>query len=202
MVAADDTAHRLAQGSLKKALSFIWHQAAQLHDFMREDAVGAGSAEILIRISWGSQASFVIQGWLLGKLHARLKLILPFLAYLHDNTCKFMADNDGVGVNILRRALMLFALFHQLVGGHADAVAYYLCQNLILFYWRQFKFLQPQISGSIHSDCFCLHNQILLPKFLICYLSLHLFTLLISALSQPAPAVRLPAPWWAVLFRL
>ena len=157
MIAADNAAHRLTQGCLEEAFALVFHQAAQLHYLMRDNAVGAGTAEELIGIARGGQAALVVQGRLLGKLHARLELVLPLLANLYDDTGKFMADNDRVGVDVLRGTLVVLALFHQLVGGHADAVAHDFYEDFVILDGRELKLLKTQIPGTIHSYCFCFH---------------------------------------------
>ena len=175
MVASDDAAHGLTQGRFEKAVSLVGHQASQLHHLVRDDAVGTCPSEKLIGIPGGSQASFIIQRRLLSELHARLELVFPLLSHFHDHTRKFMPDDNRIGVDILGRTFVLLALLCQLIGGHADAVAHDLHQDLILPDLRQFKFLQSQVSRSIHSDCSCLHFcSLLIDSNLLYTFNLHL----------------------------
>ena len=122
MVAADDAAHRFAQGGFEEAVAVVGHESAEFHDFMREDAVRAVAAEEFIGITRRSEAAFVVQGRLLGEAHARFELVLPFLADFDDDAGEFMARDDRVRIHVLGSAFMFFALFDEFVRRHADAV--------------------------------------------------------------------------------
>lgn len=89
---------------------------------MREDAVRAVAAEEFVRITRRSQAAFIVQGRLLGEAHARLELVLPFLADLDDDAGEFVTCDDGVRIHVLGSPFMFLALFDEFVRRHADAV--------------------------------------------------------------------------------
>ena len=122
VVAADDAAHRFTQGGFEETFAVIGHEGAQFHDFMREDAVRAVAAEEFVRITRRSQAAFIVQGRLLGEAHARLELVLPFLADLDDDAGEFVTCDDGVRIHVLGSPFMFLALFDEFVRRHADAV--------------------------------------------------------------------------------
>ena len=133
MVSSDDTAHRLTEGSSEEAVAFIWHQAAKFHNFVRDDAVRAGSTEVFIGISRRCKASFVVQCRLLCEFHARFELIFPFFTDFYDHACEFMSDDDRVGVDVLWCSFVFLALLCQFVSGHADAVTHDLYEDLVVF---------------------------------------------------------------------
>ena len=140
MVSSDDAAHRFAKRCFKEAVSFIRHQASQLHYLMGNDTVGARTAEIFIRIPRRCKASFIIQRWLLRKFHAGFKLILPLLTHLDDYSGKLMSDDNRICVNVLWRSFVLFPLLRKLISRHTDTVTHNLYQNLVVLDFRQFKF--------------------------------------------------------------
>ena len=89
---------------------------------MREDAVRGIAAEEFIGVAGGSQAAFVVQRRLLRKTHARFELVLPFFADFDDDTGKFMARDDRIGIDVLRSSFVVLALFNEFIRRHADAV--------------------------------------------------------------------------------
>ena len=133
VVSSDDTAHRLTKGRSEEAVTFVWHQAAKFHNFVRDDAVSAGSTEVFIGISRRCKASFVVQCRLLCEFHARFELIFPFFTDFYDHTCEFMSDDDRVGVDVLWCSFVFLTLLCKFVGGHADTVTHDLYEDLVVF---------------------------------------------------------------------
>ena len=155
---SDGAGQRFAKAGLVEAVSVKRHQCTDFHCFMREDAVRAVPAEVLIRVSGRIHGTLVVQCRLLSKAHTWLELIFPLFTDLYDNAGKFMTGNDRIGIDVLRGTLMFLALFRKLVGRHADTVAVNLGKNLVILNFRKFKFFQTEIHFSVHSDCFGFHG--------------------------------------------
>ena len=154
---ADRTAERFAQRRFVEAVPVKGHQCADLHGFVREDAVGCIPSEPAVGVARGIHAPLVVQGGLLGKTHPGFELVLPLLANLDDGARELMAYDYGIHVDILGGPLVLLALHRQLVGGHADAVAVDLCQDFVILDLRQFELFEAKVHFAVHSDCSCFH---------------------------------------------
>jgi hypothetical protein len=110
VVTPNDTAYRLRKGSVKIGVPVVVEQAAQLHYFVGKYAVCGIPSEKFIGIAGRGEAALVIEGRLLGKLLPFLKFMPPFGAYLDNIPGKFVADDYGISVNILRTAFVLLSL--------------------------------------------------------------------------------------------
>ncbi len=155
---ADRAGERLPERRLVEAVARKRHERADLHRLVREDAILCVAAEELVGIARRVHAALVVECGLLREAHARLELILPFLADLHDDACELMPRDDGMRVDVLRAALVLLALLSELVRRHAKAVAVDLREDLVVLDLRQLELLEAEIEGTIHSDCSRFHN--------------------------------------------
>ena len=161
MIAADDTRHRLGERTVEIRLAVIREQAVHLHDLMRDNNICRRAAYIFVGISGSGKAALVVECRLHYKPCADLVSAPPFFTYLNYLSAKFMTDYDGIFRHIVGNALMRRALTSRLVGGHADAVRKNMCENLVVLYLRELKFLEAQISHSVKSYRFGFHKKFL-----------------------------------------
>ena len=162
MITADDAAHGLSQGTVEISFIVVGQQAAALHNFVGNDDVGSIAADMGIGVTGSGQAALIVHSGLDGELVAGLELVSPSSANFHDLAAELMADDNRILSHIVGNALVVGALDSSLVRGHADAVGNNMGQDLIVLNLGKLKLLQSQVVDTVDTNCFSLHNCILL----------------------------------------
>ena len=117
-------------------------QTAHFHNFIRNNNIGSVAADVLIGVSRSCQTALVVQSRLDGEFLTLLELMCPFCSYLYQVTAELMADDNRMLFDIFRNTLVILALHCCLVGGHADAVGYDSCQDLVVLDLRKLVLVQ------------------------------------------------------------
>ena len=91
----------------------------------------------------------MVHGRLDGELVPLLELALPLLPDLQDPACELMSHDGRILGHVVRDPLVGGALVSHLPGGHAQAVAYDLCQDFVILHFRKLEFLKPEVFYSI-----------------------------------------------------
>ena len=132
----------LGQGAAEEIVAVKMKQTAHFHNFIRNNNIGSVAADVLIGVSRSCQAALVVQSRLDREFLTLLELMCPFCSYLYQVTAELMADDNRMLFDIFRNTLVILALHCCLVGGHADAVGYDSCQDLVVLDLRKLIFVQ------------------------------------------------------------
>ena len=162
MESTDGAAHRLCKRSFIVCLAFIDQQAAALHYLCGKDAVGGIAAAELIGVAGAPHGALVVQGRLLGELHAGFVDAFVLLTDLDNVAGKFMPGDGGMLRDIVMYALMSSSENGALVGGHADGIRDHPHQDLVILDFGELKFLQTEVVGGMQTHSFCFHFKSLL----------------------------------------
>ena len=99
-----------------------------------------------------------------GKSPKETKDILADLNYL---ACKLVADDGRILGDVVGDAFVGRTLVGSLVGGHADAVADHLGQDLIFLDLRELELFEPQVIHAVEAYCFGFHERMVVIGYLL-----------------------------------
>ena len=145
----DYARERFGERTGVKAFARIVEQATLFHHFVGDYHVGGVAADITVRIARGAQYAdrpfFVIECGLDRKFSSGSEFLFPLGAHFDDLTGELVADDDRILGDVARNAFVDVRLVGGFVGGHANTVAHYFREDLILFDLRQLELLQPEV---------------------------------------------------------